>query len=109
MEHYLTISGLVMTRIFFVIHSDSITTLGSNIEALAPIQDILEAIPYRHYQQCTPYLPLNALLPLKLCIPVQEISSKIDLITRAVSAAMGEPSKVSVTLKGVEEGVTSTG
>lgn len=108
-EHYMTVSGLVMTRIFFVIHSESIATLGFNIEPLAPIHDILETMAYHHYQQCTPYTPLHILLPLRLCVPIKEISSKINLISRAVTAAIGGRSSVSVILKGVQEGVTSAG
>ena len=102
----MTVSGLVMTRIFFVIHSESIATLGFNIEPLAPIHDILQTMVYHHYEQCTPYTPLNILLPLRLCVPITEIPSKISLISRAVSAAIGGRSNVSVMLKGVQEGVT---
>jgi hypothetical protein len=108
-EHYMTISGRVMTRIFFVINSESIATLGFNIEPLAPIHDILATMAYHHYQQCTPYMPLNILLPLRLCVPIKEISSKVNLISRAVSAVIGGRSNVSVILKGVQEGVTPTG
>jgi len=79
-----------MTRIYFIITSGSSIALGSNIEPLPPINDILNTISYRDYQQCTPYISLNLLLQLKLCIPLNEISLWINLITKAVSAAMGK-------------------
>ena len=64
--------------------------LGSNIEPLASINDILNTIPFRSYHQCVPYLSLNLLLRLKLCIPFDEISLWINLITKGVSAATGK-------------------
>lgn len=79
-----------MTRISFIITSGSSITLGSNIEPLPSINDILNTISYRNYQQCIPYISLNILLKLKLCIPLNEISSSISLITKAVSAATGK-------------------
>ncbi|CAF3582391.1 unnamed protein product [Rotaria sordida] len=107
-EHYVTISGDLMTRIRFIITSPSSIILGSNIEPLASINDILNTINYRIYQQCIPYISLNILLPLKLCIPFNEISLWTNLIANAVSAATGQLS-VTVMLKGVRQGVTSTG
>jgi hypothetical protein len=68
----------------------------------------LNTISYRTYQQCLPYISLNILLRLELCIPLNEISLWINLITRAVSAAMNE-ADVNIMLKGVQEGVTTTG
>ena len=79
-----------MTRIFFIITSQSSIVLGSNNEPLPSIDDILSAINYRIYQQCTPYISLNILLPLKLCIPFNEISLWINLIANAVSVATGK-------------------
>ncbi|CAF2376052.1 unnamed protein product [Rotaria sp. Silwood2] len=129
-EHYITITGNIMTRIHFVITSESSIILGSNIEPLASINDILNTIPYRYYQQCVPYISLNILLRLKLCIPLNEISLWINLITKAVSAATGKKifvmrniqifnlflffvkkaqSNVNVIFKGAQEGVTTTG
>ncbi|CAF3387595.1 unnamed protein product [Rotaria sp. Silwood1] len=107
-EHYVTVSGDLMTRIRFIITSPSSIILGSNIEPLASINDILNSINYRIYQQCIPYISLNILLPLKLCIPFNEISLWTNLIANAVSAATGQ-SSVTVMLKGVQQGVTSTG
>jgi len=107
-EHYTTISGNIMTRINFVITSGSSLILGSNIEPLTSINDILNTIPYQYYQQCIPYISLNILLKLKLCIPLNEISLWNNLITKAVSAATGQ-SNVNLMLKGVDEGVTTTG
>ncbi|CAF4664359.1 unnamed protein product [Rotaria sp. Silwood1] len=107
-EHYVTVSGDLMTRIRFIITSPSSIILGSNIEPLASINDILNSINYRIYQQCIPYISLNILLPLKLCIPFNEISLWTNLIANAVSAATGQLS-VTVMLKGVQQGVTSTG
>ncbi len=89
LEHYVTITGDLMTRIRFIITSGSSIILGSNIEPLASINDILNTINYPTYQQCTPYIPLNILLPLKLCIPLNEISLWTNLIATAVSAATG--------------------
>jgi len=124
-EHYITISGNIMTRISFIITSGSSIILGSNIEPLPSINDILNTISYRDYQQCVPYISLNILLRLKLCIPLNEISLWINLITKAVSAATGKiklfiisiqfsflfkgQSDVNIMLKGVQEGVTTTG
>jgi hypothetical protein len=90
LEYYVTISGDLMTRIRFIITSGSSLVLGSNIEPLASINDILNTISYRVYQQCTPYISLNILLPLQLCIPFNEISLWINLITNAVIAATGK-------------------
>ncbi len=90
LEHYITISGNIMTRISFIITSGSSIILGSNIEPLPSINDILNTISYRDYQQCIPYISLNILLKLKLCIPVNEISLWINLITKAVSTATGK-------------------
>lgn len=116
-----------MTRIRFIISSGSSIVLGSNIEPLASINDILNTISYRIYQQCTPYISLNILLPLKLCIPFNEISLWTNLIATAVSAATGKilfcfisnkwnnilffigQSNVIVLLKGVQQGFTTTG
>lgn len=114
-----------MTRISFTITSGGAITLGSNIESLPSIHDILNTVSYRNYQQCIPYLSSNILLKLKLCIPVNEISSWISTITKAVSAATGKKknisinyylydflkgqSNVNIMLKGVQEGVTTTG
>lgn len=64
--------------------------LGSNIEPLAPINDILNTITYRHYQQCTPHISLNILLQLKLCIPINEILLWTDSIAKAISTATGK-------------------
>ena len=77
-----------MTRISFIITSGSATVLGSNIEPLPSINDILNTIPYRTYQQCRPYISLNILLRLELCIPIKDIPLSINLITKAVSTAM---------------------
>lgn len=88
-EHYLTTTGNIMTRIHFKISSDSSITLGSNIEPLASVNDILSTIPYRSYQQCTPHISLNTLLRLKLCVPLNEISLWTNLITKAISVATG--------------------
>ncbi|CAF1547561.1 unnamed protein product, partial [Adineta steineri] len=107
-EHFTTISGDLMTRISFIITSGSSVVLGSNIEPLASINDILNAVNYRVYQQCTPYISTSILLPLKLCIPFNEISLWTNLIASAVSIATGQ-SSVTVMLKGVQQGVTSTG
>jgi hypothetical protein len=79
-----------MTRIYFVITSGSSTTLGSNIESLPSINDILKTIPHQYYQQCVPYISSKILLPLKLCIPLNEISLWINLITKGISAATGK-------------------
>lgn len=127
-EHFLTKSGTVMTRISFVIRSGASITLGSNVEPLVSINDMLKAVPYRSYQQCTPYISLKILLPLKICAPFDEIPSAIPLVTEAVAAATGkfvrrivqhsykrsifnliEEINVHVMLKGVEEGVTLSG
>ncbi|CAF3399711.1 unnamed protein product [Rotaria socialis] len=107
-EHYLTATGTIMTRIYFVITSESSITLGSNIEPLASINDILNTIIYPDYQQCVPYISLNILLQLELCISINEISLWMNLITKAVSTATHQ-SNVNVMLKGVQEGVTTTG
>src|SRR6202044_3882399 len=80
-------------RIYFIITNGLSTTLGSNIEPLPSINDMLNTIPYRSYQQCIPYISLNILLQLKLCIPFNEISLWINLITKAVSAATGNKKK----------------
>jgi hypothetical protein len=125
-EFYTTIAGDLMTRIRFIITSGSSIVLGSNIEPLASINDILHTLNYQIYQQCTPYISLNILLPLKLCIPFNQISLWTNLIASAVSAATGKvfcfqiekiylfiffqgQLSVTVMLKGVQEGVTSTG
>jgi hypothetical protein len=79
-----------MTRISFIITSGSSIVLGSNIEPLASITDILSSISYRIYQQCVPYISLNTLLPLRLCIPLNQISLWTNLIASAVSAATGK-------------------
>jgi hypothetical protein len=79
-----------MTRIRFIITSGSSIVLGSNIEPLASINDILSTIPYQIYQQCTPYISLNILLPLNLCIPFNQISLWTNLIANAISAATGK-------------------
>ncbi len=97
-----------MTRISFIITSGSSMILGSNIEPLPSINEIFNTIPYRTYQQCLPYISLNILLQLEFCIPLNEISLWINLITRAVSAAMNE-ANVNIMLKGIQEGVTTTG
>ena len=78
-----------MTRIRFIITSGSSIVLGSNIEPLASINDILNTINFRIYQQCVPYIPLSILLPLRLCIPMNEISLWTNLIANAVAAALG--------------------
>lgn len=106
-EHHLTMTGTVMTRIFFIITSGSSTTLGSNIEPLPSMNDIFNTIPYRTYQQCVPYLSLDILLRLELCIPLNEIPAWIPTITDAVSTAMNKEN-VNIMLKGVQEGVTTT-
>jgi hypothetical protein len=79
-----------MTRIRFIITSGSSTVLGSNIEPLASITDILNTISYPAYQQCTPFISLNMLLRLRLCIPLNEIPLWTNLIANAVSAATGK-------------------
>lgn len=107
-KHYATVSGSTMTRIEFIITSASSVVLGSNIEPFASLTDILSSIPHRQYQQCTPYTPLEVLLPLNVCIPLNEISSWLDLITKAVTFATGQ-TDVHIMLKGVREGVTTTG
>ncbi len=74
------------------------------------MNDILNTVPYRDYQQCRPHISVNILLRLKLCIPLNEISLWVGLVTKAVSAATGnDRSNVNVMLKGVQEGVTTTG
>lgn len=93
-EYYVTITGDLMTRIRFIITSGSSIVLGSNIEPLASINDILNTISYRVYQQCTPYISLSILLPLRLCIPLNEISLWTSLIASAVSAATGKIFKI---------------
>jgi hypothetical protein len=114
-----------MTRISFIIASGLSTILGSNIEPLPSMNDILNTVPYRSYQQCIPYISLHILLQLKLCIPLNEISVWMNLITKAVSTATGKElicsiilmiffvfkgqSNVNIMLKGVQEGVTTTG
>jgi hypothetical protein len=109
-EHYITASGNTMTRIYFVITSGSSTILGSNIEPFTSINEILNTISHRSYHQCVPYISFNMLLPLKLCVPVNEIPRWSNLITKAVSAATGTgQSNVNVMLKGVQEGVTPIG
>jgi hypothetical protein len=90
LEYYVTLSGDLMTRIRFIITSGSSIVLGANIEPLASISDILSTINYRIYQQCTPYISLNILLPLKLCIPFSEIPLWTTLIASAVAAATGK-------------------
>ncbi len=42
-EHYVTMTGNVMTRIRFIITSGSSIVLGSNIEPLAPMYTIYTA------------------------------------------------------------------
>jgi hypothetical protein len=79
-----------MTRIRFIITSGSSIILGSNIEPLASINDILNTINYPTYQQCTPYISLNILLPLRFCIPFNQISLWTNLVANAVSAALGK-------------------
>jgi len=79
-----------MTRIHFIITSGSSIVLGSNIEPLASINDILNTINYPTYQQCTPYISLNILLPLRFCIPFNQISLWTNLVANAVSAAIGK-------------------
>lgn len=79
-----------MTRIRFIITSQSSIVLGSNIEPLASVNDILSTINYQAYQQCTPYIPLTILLPLKFCIPFEQISLWTNLVANAVSAATGK-------------------
>ncbi len=90
LQYYVTNSGDLMTRISFIINSGTSLVLGSNIEPLASVTDILSTISYRIYQQCTPYIPLNMLLPLTLCIPFNQISLWTNLIASAVSAATGK-------------------
>jgi hypothetical protein len=94
-----------MTRIYFVITSGSSTILGSNIEPLPSINDILKTMSF---QQCVPYISLKILLRLKLCIPLNEISLWINSITNAIAIATGK-SDINIMLKGVQEGVTTTG
>ena len=88
-ENYVTISGDLMTRIRFIITSGSSMVLGANIEPLASVDEILRTINFRLYQQCTPYISLNILLSLRLCIPMNEISLWTGLIASAVAAATG--------------------
>lgn len=88
-ENYVTISGDLMTRIRFIITSGSSMVLGANIEPLASVDEILRTITFRLYQQCTPYISLNILLSLRLCIPINEISLWTGLIANAVAAATG--------------------
>ena len=110
LEHYTTISGRIMTRISFIITSGPSTVFGSNIEPLPSINDILNTIPSRTYQQCTPYISTSILLQLKLCIPINEISIWMNLIDKAGSVATSkEQSHVNIMLKGVQEGMTTTG
>ena len=78
-----------MTRIRFIITSGSSIVLGANIEPLASVDEILRTINYRIYQQCTPYISLNILLTLRLCIPMNEISLWTNLIATAVATATG--------------------
>ena len=72
------------------------------------MNDIFNTIPYRTYQQCVPYLALDILLRMELCIPLNEIPSWINVITDAVSTAM-KKNTVNIMLKGVQEGLTTTG
>ncbi|CAF0904049.1 unnamed protein product, partial [Adineta ricciae] len=106
--HYITIAGAMMTRIEFIITSGPSLILGSNIEPFSSLNDILNMIPYRSYQQCVPYVPLDLLLQLKLCVPFHEISSYINSITKSISIATGQLN-VNIMLKGVREGVTTSG
>jgi len=78
-----------MTRIRFVVTSGSSIVLGSNIEPLPSISDILSTITYRIYQQCTPYISTNILLPLQICIPLNQISLWTNAIANAVSVVTG--------------------
>ena len=89
-EHFVTNTGEMITRIRFIISSGSSIVLGANIEPLASVNDILRTIDFRIYQQCAPYIPLSILLPLNLCIPVNEISLWTTLITNAVATATGK-------------------
>jgi hypothetical protein len=88
-EHFVTITGELMTRIRFIITSGSSTVLGTNIEPLASVNDILRTIDFRLYQQCTPYISSNILLALRLCIPMNEISRWTNLIANAIATATG--------------------
>lgn len=89
-EHFATITGDLMTRIRFIITSGSSIVLGANVEPLAPLNDILRTIDFRIYQQCIPYISTNILLPLKMCIPMNEISSWTNLVANAVATATGK-------------------
>lgn len=89
-EHFATITGDLMTRIRFIITSGSSIVLGANVEPLAPLNDILRTIDFRIYQQCIPYISTNILLPLKMCIPMNEIASWTNLVANAVATATGK-------------------
>jgi hypothetical protein len=89
-EHYVTRSNTIMTRIYFIIRSESSIILGSNIEPLLSVENILKSIPHVYYQQCTPFVSFTDLFPLRICIPFDEISSHIELISRGVIAATGK-------------------
>ena len=78
-----------MTRIRFIITSGSSIVLGSNIEPLASISDILRTVNYRIYEQCTPYISLDILLRLRMCIPINEITLWTNVISNAVAVATG--------------------
>ena len=106
--HYITTAGAMMTRIEFIITSGPSLILGSNIEPFSSLNDILNMIPYHSYQQCVPYVPLDLLLQLKLCVSFHEISSYMNSITKAISIATGQLN-VNIMLKGVREGVTTSG
>lgn len=88
-EHYVTLAGDLMTRIRFIITSGSSIVLGSNIEPLASISDILRTVNFRIYEQCTPYISLDILLRLRMCIPMNEISLWTNVIANAVAVATG--------------------
>jgi hypothetical protein len=79
-----------MTRIRFIIASGSSIILGLNIESLASINDICNTINYRIYQQCIPYIPSNILLPLRFCIPFNEIALWTNLVANTVPVATGK-------------------
>lgn len=125
-EHYVTQTGDLMTRIRFMITGGSSIVLGSNIEPLASVSDILRTVNFRIYQQCIPYISLDILLRLRLCIPINEIALWTNVIANAVAAATGRSSKepswtivaqifllgqtnVVVMFKGVEPSITSAG
>ena len=122
-EHAVTRTGRVMTRLSFVIRKNRSVLLGSNIEPLLPINELLQTVPHLQYQQCSPLIPLEKLVPIKLCIPFNEIAATIQMISTDLSRISSSVLRdvnvlrtcsvdswnIQMILKGWQEGINSTG